>query len=237
MLPLAPDASLPAPLARIHGWTRSRTWLARFTLVNRVLLFMAFLPTGLVKATGQRFTTMPVETPVGFFFEAMYRTGPYWHFIGVVQVAAAVCLIVPATSTLGALLFFPVILSIALVTYGVGFGGTVYVTSAMLLSSVYLLCWDADRVWRAASHVLGSRPGPPLLTGANGAEKAGWAAGGVAGAALMLVTRGFLPRSWAAPLLVVGGLAVLAVGIGWGAARRGAAGGGRRGAGEPGDGL
>ena len=69
--------------------------------MNRILLAMAFFPTGLVKATGQRFTLLPIENPVGFFFEAMYQTGPYWYFIGMVQVAAAVLLLIPATATLG----------------------------------------------------------------------------------------------------------------------------------------
>ena len=70
--------------------------------MNRILLAMAFLPTGLVKATGQRFTLLPVDTPVGFFFEAMYRTGPFWRFIGVVQVASAVMLLIPGTALLDA---------------------------------------------------------------------------------------------------------------------------------------
>lgn len=209
------NPSLPAPLARIHAWARSQSWLARFTLMNRILLFMAFLPTGLVKATGQRFTLMPIEHPVGFFFEAMYQTGPYWYFIGIMQMVAAVCLVIPATATLGALLFFPIILSIAFITYGVGLEGTVYVTFAMLLSTTYLLCWDADRIWRAASQVLGSRSGPPLLADANWVERAGWMTGGLVGVALMLITRSFLPRSWMMPLLIIGVFAFLTVLVGW----------------------
>ena len=86
---------MPAPLARAHAWARAQPWLGRFTLMNRILLAMAFLPTGAVKATGQRFTTLPVEDPIGFFFEAMYRTGPFWNFVGAVQVLSAVLLLVP----------------------------------------------------------------------------------------------------------------------------------------------
>lgn len=183
--------------------------------MNRLLLAMAFFPTGLVKATGQRFTTLPVENPVGFFFEAMYQTGPYWNFIGFAQIAASVLLVIPATTTLGALLFLPVVLSIVLITWGVGFAGTVYVTSAMLLSVVYLLCWDADRLWAAGWHLLGTRSSPSLLAGASWIERAGWILGGAAGLGLFLVTRSFLPGETTRPLLVAGVLAAVLVISGW----------------------
>lgn len=166
---------------------------------------MAFIPTGLVKATGQRFTLLPVENPVGFFFEAMYQTGPYWHFIGLMQIAAALMLLVPATATLGAVLFLPIGASIFLITWGVGFQGTVWVTGGMLLAVIYLVCWDADRVWAAAAALLGNRDGAlPLLAGAGRVERLGWVGGGAAGILLFMVTRSFLPPSWTGPLLVAG---------------------------------
>jgi uncharacterized membrane protein YphA (DoxX/SURF4 family) len=114
----------PYAFRTAQRWAWGQPWLRRFTLANRLLLSMAFLPTGLVKLTGQRFTVLSVDTPVGFFFEAMYQTGPYWIFIGLVQVVAAVLLLIPATATLGAVVFFPVGLSVLLVTWGVGFGTT-----------------------------------------------------------------------------------------------------------------
>jgi hypothetical protein len=46
--------------------------------MNRLLMAMALLPTRLVKVAGQRFTSIPTSDPVGLFFEAMYRTGPFW---------------------------------------------------------------------------------------------------------------------------------------------------------------
>ncbi len=209
------ESPLPEALASAHRWARAQPWLGRFTLMNRLLLAMAFIPTGLVKATGQRFTSLPVENPVGFFFEAMVRTGPYWHFIGLVQIAAAVCLLVPATATLGAVLFLPVILSIFLITWGVGFQGTVWVTGGMLLAVVYLVCWDGDRIWRAGAQLWGRRAGPGLLEGAHIVEKMGWSSGGAVGVALLMITRGFVPRSLTGPLLVVGAGAFVMVLVGW----------------------
>lgn len=206
---------LPPSLARAHAWARAQPWLRRFTLVNRLLLAMAFLPTGLVKVAGQRFTTIPIENPIGFFFEAMYRTGPYWHFIGLVQVVAAVLLLIPATATVGALMFFPIGISILLITWGMGFGGTPLVAAGMLLSVVYLLCWDADRIWAGASHLLGRRRQAPLLENANKLERAGWLLGGVVGMALFLSTRDFVPISLRMYLFFAGVGAALMVVAGW----------------------
>jgi len=86
---------------------------------------------------------------VGFFFEATYQTGPFWYFIGLCQIVAAVFLLIPATATLGAVFLLPIAFSIVLITWGIGFGGTVYVTAAMLLSGIYLICWDADKIYAA----------------------------------------------------------------------------------------
>lgn len=190
---------------------------------------MAFLPTGLVKATGQRFTTLPVETPVGFFFEAMYQTGPYWRFIGLTQIAAAVLLLIPRTVTLGALLFLPISISIFLITWGVGFGGTVYIAAGMIASVTYLLSWDGDRIWSAASQLLGGRPRRSLLEGVHWLERAGWALGAAVGMGLVMSTRSFVPASLRDDMFFVGlGAAGLVV-AGWIAAVRGA--GSRSGAG------
>lgn len=212
---MSEPAQLPPRLGELHAWARRQPWLGRFTLMNRLLLAMAFIPTGLVKATNQRFTLLPVENPIGFFFEAMYQTGPWWVFIGCMQVLAGVFLLIPATSTLGALLFLPIGVSIFLITWGIGFGNTVIVTGGMLLAVVYLVCWDADRIWAAASLVLGRRRGPPLLAGAHIVEKAGWIIGGLTGLGFFLGTRGFTPRGWYGTLFFIGLGAIALVVIGW----------------------
>lgn len=209
-------SALPASLASAHAWARRQPWLGRFTLMNRFLLSFAFFPTGLVKLLGNRFTQIPVDNPIGFFFEAMYQTGPFWHFIGFMQVAAAVLLLIPATSTLGAVMFVPIIFSIVLVTHGIGFGATAWITTFMLLSAIYLVCWDADRVWAGASHLLGRRKASmPLLAGASIAEKTGWIMGGIVGMMLVLTTRGYVPSEWRMHLLMIGALCFLVVVGSW----------------------
>jgi uncharacterized membrane protein len=183
--------------------------------MNRLLLAMAFLPTGLVKATGQRFTSLPISDPVGFFFEAMYQTGPYWVFIGVSQLTASILLLIPSTATLGAVLCFPIVFSIALITWGIGFGGTVWVTTGMLVSVTYLLVWDADRVWAAWSGLAGSRQGPPLLKRMNWVERIGWILGGLVGVVFFLTARNLLPSSIRPELLLVGLAGMGLVVTGW----------------------
>jgi len=195
-------------ILRLHAWAHAQPALRRFTLANRLLLAMAFLPTGLVKLLGRRFTLMPIETPIGFFFEAMYRTGPYWHFIGLAQVVAAVLLLIPRTATLGALLFLPVSVSVLLITWGVGFGNTVFVAAGMLASAGWLLWWDADRLVGALVPLI-ARPSGGLLHGAHWLERVAWVAAGSAGMGALLATRGFVPMAAVPGLLGIGAAAFL----------------------------
>ena len=125
---------------------KQNTWLRRFTVMTRVLLALGFTPSGLTKLLGNRFTILGVETPVGFFFEALYRSGFYWNFIGACQLLAALLLLIPRTATLGALVYFPLILNIFVITVSLHFTGTPVITGLMLLASTYLLCWDADKL-------------------------------------------------------------------------------------------
>ena len=133
-------------LDEIHLKVIRNIWLQRFTLFNRMMLAAAFVPSGLKKIMGERFTIMPIDNPVGFFFEALYQTGFYYNFIGWVQVIVAILLMVPRTSTLGAVISFPVVLNICLITISVGFRGTWVITLMMTLANLYLLCWDYDKI-------------------------------------------------------------------------------------------
>ena len=126
---------------------RSRRSLAWFAWFNRIALFLAFLPSGITKVLGRRFTTLSPESSVGYFFDALYKTGVYWRFIGVAQLLAGVLLLIPRTQALGAVLYFPLILNIFLITVSMRFQGTPFITGAMLLANIYLLCWHYD-AWR-----------------------------------------------------------------------------------------
>ena len=76
-------------LDRLHGRVRANPILYRFALSTRLLLAMGFIPTGMVKLLGLRFTRLGVDNPVGLLFETLYQGGGfYWRFLGAVQVCA-----------------------------------------------------------------------------------------------------------------------------------------------------
>lgn len=206
-------ATLEHALDRLHAAARAQPGLQRLAVISRILLALGFIPTGMVKVLGHRFTTMPIETPVGFFFEAMYRTGGYWNFIGLAQVAAGLLLLVPRAAPLGAVLFFPIILNIHVITVSVGFQGTPVVTGLMLLASTFLLCWEYHRLkgvlWQPAVDAP-LRPAP-----LDTLERAGYALGTVAGLGMFGATRGLVPAATLSGWLVLGLLAVVLVLAGW----------------------
>ena len=182
---------------------RSIPFFWRLTLFTRVLLAAGFIPTGMVKLLGHRFTQISVDTPVGAFFEAIYQTGPYWRFIGASQVLAGLLLLFPRQAHLGALLFVPIMLNIFVITVSLGFVGTSYVTASMLLAVLYLCVWDyhcfrgliTDRLWRE-----GKVPEPRL----DPLERVGfWFFAGSL-LAFFGATRGFVSPQWILSLLIVG---------------------------------
>ncbi len=154
-----------SPLDHAFSTIRRSPFLYRLTLFTRILLAAGFIPTGLVKLLGQRFTSMGVETPIGAFFEAMFQTGFYWQFLGASQILAGVLLLFPALAHLGAAAFLPIMLNIFVITVSIDFGGTPYVTGAMLLAVVYLCFWDFDRFRPLLSPAANSRgPVPAQLS-------------------------------------------------------------------------
>jgi hypothetical protein len=138
--------SIETILDEIHLKVVRSIWLQRFTVFNRLLLAAAFTPSGFTKLTGERFTQLPVSNPVGYFFDALYQTGFYYNFIGFAQLLAVVLILFPRTATLGAVIYFPIVLNVCLITISVGFSGTWVITSLMLLANIYLLCWDYDKL-------------------------------------------------------------------------------------------
>lgn len=133
-------------LDQVHSEVTKNRFLQLFTAFTRVLLAIGFIPPSIPKIMYQPFTILPNSDPVGHYFNALYQTGFYYQFIGWGQIIAAFLLFIPRTSHLGALMFFPIILNIAVLTNSVGFKGTWAITILMLLASLYLVCWDYDRL-------------------------------------------------------------------------------------------
>ena len=129
-------------IEKLHQIIYKKKVFVFFTWATRILLFLAFLPSGLKKLLGERFTLLGIESPVGFFFEALYRAGFYWNFIGFMQLVAATLLLIPKTTYLGALLYLPIILNILVIVVAMNFTGTPYIAGLMLIANLYLLFWD-----------------------------------------------------------------------------------------------
>lgn len=108
----------------------------------RYLVGSAFLPSGLVKLMGERFTQISPDTPIGYFFEALYQSGGYWNFLGFTQVVAGILLMTQRFAALGALLFFGILSNIWVITISLSFKGTWIITSLMMIAITILLIWD-----------------------------------------------------------------------------------------------
>ena len=112
----------------------------------RYLIGFAFVWASIVKIRGERFTTISVTEPVGYFFEAMYQSGFYWNFLGWGQFIAGALLMTQRFASFGAMVFFPIILNVCVITWSVNFGsGTPVITLLMLLGTLGLLVWDYRR--------------------------------------------------------------------------------------------
>ena len=137
--------SLLTSFERLYGESKRNRWIGYFAVFCRVVLALGFIPAGIVKLTGERFTALPANNPLGHYFDALFLTRYYYTFIGVGQLLAALLLLIPRTALLGALLYFPIIVNIWVLASATRFNGT-RLTTLMLLASAFLLVWDYDRL-------------------------------------------------------------------------------------------
>ncbi|MGK0412401.1 MAG: putative membrane protein YphA (DoxX/SURF4 family) [Polaribacter sp.] len=126
---------------------KGNRWYWLFSIFCRLALALAFIVAGMVKIVGERFASGLSDIhPMGAYLEALHHTGYYYTFIGIAQVVAAVLLLIPRTLTLGALLYFPIIVNIWLLSYAVRFEGSIVTSPLMVLANLYLLVWNYDRL-------------------------------------------------------------------------------------------
>ena len=93
-------------LDRLYGESKRNKWLGYFAVFCRLALALGFIPAGLVKVWGERFTALPSNHPLGHYFDALYLTGYYYTFIGIGQLLVSLLLIIPRTALLGAIIYF-----------------------------------------------------------------------------------------------------------------------------------
>lgn len=130
-----------------HKQIRGNKWMFLFTIVTRIALAFGFIVAGLVKIVGERFANgLATEHPMGAYLEALHQTGYYYTFIGFAQTLAGLLLLIPRTATLGAILYFPIIINICVLSLAVRFDGSLITSPLMVLANVYLLCWDYHKI-------------------------------------------------------------------------------------------
>ena len=119
-----------------------------FIIYTRYLIGFAFVFASVKKIQGRRFTSVSgAENPINtswHFFETLYQSGLYWKFIGAGQLIAGLLLMTQRYSKLGAVVFFPVIANVFVITVSYDFNGTPIITGLMLLANIMLLVWDWD---------------------------------------------------------------------------------------------
>lgn len=137
---------ISAKLDQLYLNARANKWLGYFAVFNRIALAAGFLPSGFVKIMGERFTDLHNNQPMGHYLEALYHTGYYYTTIGILQVTAAILLLIPRTAILGALLYFPIILNICILSFSVRFEGSLFTAPLMVIANLYLLAWNYDKL-------------------------------------------------------------------------------------------
>jgi hypothetical protein len=133
-------------LDQLHSSVTGRRYFQLFTVFTRCLLAIGFIPPSIPKILHRPFTVLPVTHPVGAYFNALYNTGFYYEFIGWSQILAAVLLLIPRTAHIGAFMFLPIIVNIAVLTSSVGFQGTWLITLLMAFAALWLTAWEYDRL-------------------------------------------------------------------------------------------
>ena len=125
---------------------KNSVWANLFIIYTRYLIGGAFVFASLIKLKGHRFTSQsganePINT-ASHYFETMYQSGIYWQFIGLGQLLAGGLLMTQRYAKLGAIVNFPIITNIFVVTISYEFSGTPIITGLILLANILLILWD-----------------------------------------------------------------------------------------------
>lgn len=132
------------------GKIKEKVWAQIFIIYTRFLIGGTFVFASVIKIQGHRFTrdsgaSNPIDS-AWHFFETMYQSGLYWKFIGIGQLLAGFLLMTQRYSKLGALINFPIILNIFIITLSYYFAFTPVVTGLMLLANILLIVWEWNEI-------------------------------------------------------------------------------------------
>ncbi|MDX1586669.1 MAG: hypothetical protein R3222_07990 [Balneolaceae bacterium] len=133
-------------MSRLHKEITSNSWLQLFSAIIRGLLALGFIVPGLKKVVNVPFAPgIPVDQPIGYFFDAFFQATEYYIFVGIAQLVAGLLLLFPSTVAIGSFIYLPIILNIFVITITLQFTGTWLIAGLMLLATIYLVCWEFDK--------------------------------------------------------------------------------------------
>ena len=116
-----------------------------FIIYTRYMLGGGFVFASIIKIKGKRFTSVGHEDAsfgtAFHFFETMYQTGIYWQFLGWGQLLAGLLLMTQRYAKLGAVVNFPIVLNVFVITISMDFAYTAVITGMMLIANLMLLAW------------------------------------------------------------------------------------------------
>jgi hypothetical protein len=147
------------------------TRAANLLVINvRILIGFAFLPAALKKVMAQPFTDPANTGAFHEFLHAFHATGPFYQFVGVMQLVAALLLSTQYFALAGAFIALPILTAICVFVWStIGLTPTAVVASLMLFGVLGLLVWDVDRwgavfgQWRTAEPVPSPVPLRPWM--------------------------------------------------------------------------
>ncbi len=129
---------------------QQKKWITIFVIYLRYLIGGAMVFSSIVKIKGGRFTSedgmaAPINSAM-HLFETLYQSGLYWRFLGWGQLFAGLLLMTQLYAALGAVVMFPIVVNIFIITISYYFAFTPVITGLLLLANIFLLLWDYQKL-------------------------------------------------------------------------------------------
>jgi len=136
-----PNALTSAPPLRTHAAVRA--WI----MASRWVLGLSYLLAAPSKIAGHEFARAAKDPAIHEFFAHLLAIGPLWRLMGVAQLVAGVCLLIPRTAALGALVALGVTAGIEVTLWSQGFNTADRVAGLILgAMQLSLLVWEYPRL-------------------------------------------------------------------------------------------
>lgn len=112
----------------------------------RFIVGTVFIPSGLLKIQGKRFSDICPEMYNSIFFQELHQTGIYWNFLGFCQLLTAFLLFSQRYTALAALMFCSICTNIFIFTISTSLTDKVIIMIFMMTSAVLLILWDWSKI-------------------------------------------------------------------------------------------